>query len=285
MIIRMKNENGTFEIGGGKHVSARLQQITGLGLVSKAIQSLTYSQMPGRVITSERASERTITLKFDYYADPETVIRFFKILQKPMKLELLRNGYYREIDCRVIAGAENNNIVYHHWEEMTLQLECSDPYFRGAVRRESIVSATDMLPNVFENSDWYIQLPAVATVRHQDALIMNDGDTIVYPTITVENLADTTGAKTDTITITINDRVLKIYHHAAVDETVTFNLERRMITSSVDGDITNQISDDTVLSDMYYDEGSNVVTVTSSLTGDNLYAVSRYSPLYGMAVI
>lgn len=285
MIIKLKNEKGTFEIGGGDHVSARLQQITGLGLVSKEIQSLTYSHMPGRVITSERESERTITLKFDYYADPETVIRFFKIIQKPMKLELRRNGYYREIDCRVIAGAENNNIVYHHWEEMTLQLECSDPYFRGMVRNEEIVSATDMLPNVSENSSWYIQLPTVATVRHQEIVIINDGDTIVYPIITVSNLADVTGTDTDTVTITVNDRTLRIYHHVSGDETMTFDLERRIITSSSDGDITNLISDDTVLSDMYYAEGRNLITVYSSLEEDNLYAASSYSPRYGMAVI
>ena len=42
MLITLKNEFGTFEIGGGQHRCARLIEISGLGLAGKEITSVVF---------------------------------------------------------------------------------------------------------------------------------------------------------------------------------------------------------------------------------------------------
>ena len=286
MILRLVNEYGAFEIGGANHPSARLQEISGLGLVSKDITTITYSGADGRVITGERVNNRTITMKFDYYADPKAVIRLFKLLQYPMTLQIIGgNEYYREIDCRIISNAENTSIVYHAWEELTIQLECSDPYFKNKKNNVKVVNSADQLPNVSENDNWYIQLPTVATIATNTVSILNDGDTKIYPVITVQNHSDVEGTDTGNVQISMGERVLSLLYHISKGEVITFDLVKRKITSSTLGDVTNLISDDTILSNMYLDVGETTVSIASTVVSDILEASAEYNIKYGMAVI
>lgn len=286
MIIQLSNEYGIFEIGGGTHPNANLQEITGLGLVSKETEEVSYSGMDGAVILNERCSSRTMTLKFDYYGDRKLITTFFKILQKPVKFVLLdENQYYREIECRVISDVENVTIIPHRWHELTLQLTAPEPWFKSELKRINIRRFVNHFPNVSENDSWYVQLPATATSTIDHAEADNDGDDKIYPIINITNTAEVTGEANDYIAVKINDSTAKIMYHMAKDEQITFNFPERKIISSVHGNITKKITNDTILSNMYLDVGRSVISVESSKAADVLSCTAEYQIKYGMAVI
>ena len=74
-------------------------------------------------------------------------------------------------------------------------------------------------------------------------------------------------------------------YHMAKDEQITFNFPERKIISSVNGNITKKITNDTILSNMYLDVGRSVISVESSKAADALSCTAEYQIKYGMAVI
>lgn len=50
MLITLKNEFGTFEIGGGRHKCARLTDISGLGISGKEITSVVFPSQAGHTV-------------------------------------------------------------------------------------------------------------------------------------------------------------------------------------------------------------------------------------------
>ena len=63
-------------------------------------------------------------------------------------------------------------------------------------------------------------------------------------------------------------------------ETITINLKSRMITSDKNGVITDNITDDTILSNFYLTIGKNDVSFTSNDTSQVINAVVIYTPEY-----
>lgn len=289
MKIVLKNECGEFEIGGGSNPKARLLETAGLGLPGKEIQSVTFEEQSGRTTTGSRDVERTITLSIDFFGDVFEMERLYRILHKPVELQFFVGMKRRRISGRCVSSTDIETIIYHRWNKAVLQFVCDDPYFHDFVPIEAAISANeDRFPNVNTDGEWYIQLPAVATVRHSVATITNRGDTILYPVIhlqnnkTVNTLADEYGI---TLTNATTGKVITLNYDITAGEEVTIDLSKRKIYSSTNGNITNCISDDTVLSDFYLDIGDNVISVDSANISDNIFAVAEYSNNYVAVVI
>ena len=78
---------------------------------------------------------------------------------------------------------------------------------------------------------------------------------------------------------------VSVKYNLKANDTVTVDLIKRKIESSISGDITNYISDDTVLGDFKLLLGENYITVESKNANDNMYAEIEYTNNYIGAVI
>lgn len=288
MLIKMQNKIGSFEIGGGSHPIARLTQITGIGLLNKEESTVVFAGQPGRTLTSVRDMERAITLSFDFYGDERVVEKLYHITYHPLTLTFYLGNRRRKIEARCKTATDINSIIYHKWQSIVLQFVCDDPYFYDVCNTEEPISMiVDQLPNVNENTQWYVSLPAIATVRSNRAVITNSGDIDIYPIIKLKNNASDAATISEESYIILRNlttgKFVRLDYEIAADETIIINLPNRAITSDVNGNITNYISSDTVLSDFILQLGDNEIEIES--TSNNVYSVIEYSNKYISVVI
>ena len=282
MIIVLKNELGRFEVGGGKHPKARLQEITGLGIPAKENKTIVFEGQPGQTLKQSRDLERTITMSFDFFGDERTVRELYKIIYEPVTIYFyLSNGEQRKIVGHCTKNTDIKNIIYHQWQSIALQFVCYDPYFYDFYDASQAISENfDQWPNNITDGVWDIVIPSIATLRSNNSSVYVNGDVKVYPVITIQALQkneqpialinNTTGKR-----ITLN-------YNISEGEVVTVNLPTRVIESNINGNITNCISDDTVLGDFYLLRGSNDIAVA---TTGNIFVVVRFSNKYMSVVI
>lgn len=289
MQIILKNENGSFEIGGGWHSVARLQEIAGLGPPAKEDTSIVFEGQPGRTLTHTRDIERTITMSLDFYGDERAVEKLFRIIYKSVTLWFYLGYTRRKITGRCINAPDITKIIYRKWQSIALQFVCDNPYFTDFYETEMAISKNiDQFPNYNENGEWYIQLPAIATLRSSESTIMNKGDIKVYPAITLKNnsqaaaLADTYGVILTNLT---TGKHITLNYDVVAGELVTIDLINRKITSTTNGDITNCMSDDTVLSEFYLEVGSNHMSINNLNESSDIFAVAQFSNQYISVVI
>lgn len=175
---------------------------------------------------------------------------------------------------------------------MVLQFVCDNPYFNDFYDTEiPIFQRIDKLPNTTDDTEcWYIQLPAVATERITSSVIENKGEIELYPVI---QIADSTNNNinnyTDVFGIEIINQTTGAFIHLNYqllsNDVVTIDLPLRKIISSINGDITNKISDDTILSDFVLKCGKNLISCTNLDANREIYVNVKFTNNYAMAVI
>lgn len=285
MRLIIQNEYGKFEIGGFNHPIARLQQCNGLGTIKKKINSVNFVGQIGSTVQSIEINERTITLKFDFYGDAKKVEDLYKILSESVELVFVTDRYRRKIKGYVIVDIQTSNIIYGAWQDVIIQFFCPYPYFNDL---EDIIlpvsRITNKFPNLQESDGWYIQLPAVATEQNSSSIITNYGDTILYPIFIIKGMDDVV---CDSIIIKnkTTDKQIVINRNIAKNEEIIIDLPNRKIKSSVSGDITKYISDDTILSDFFLNVGDNEIEVTSSNALKTIIANIQYNNNYVSVVL
>lgn len=289
MKIVLKNEYGSFEIGGGNHPVASLRAKSGFGIVGKEAETITFAGQPGKVTTNIRDVERIITLSIDFYGDPDAVEKLYRIIQYPVKIMCFFGSKRKQIEGRVLESTEIENIIYHKWQSIVLQFVCDNPYFNDFTNNVvDIATPIPMLPNLNEDGEWFISLPAVATSIDKTSIINNRSDVIVYPTIMLysHKEADDTPESYGLIikNITTN-ATIRLNYNLSVNEEITIDLPGRKIKSNINGNITGTISDDTVLGEFYLIVGRNEIAIESLNRLDNVSGKVKYSNNYISAVI
>ena len=290
MIIVLKNESGSFEIGGGSHLIARLQEIQGLGAPAKEQKTLIFEGQPGQMLKQSRDLERTITMSFDFFGDERTVYNLYKIIYQPVTLYFyLSNGERRQITGYCTQSTDITKIIYHEWQSVVLQFICLDPYFYDFYETKQAISQNeDLWPNINEDGEYLIKIPSIATKRSNEAVIYNKGDINVYAKISLKRhntkviLLEETEEKKIVLNNLTTEKSITLNYDISADELITIDLPNRMITSNINGDITNCISDDTVLGDFYLQAGNNDINI--DVDGD-IFAVATFSNKYISVVI
>ena len=289
MRIALRNEFGSFEMGGGSHPSARLIEITGLGVPGKENTTIVFEGQPGQTLTESRDMERTITMSFDFYGDERTVQKLYRIIYRPVTIYFyLNNGERRKIVGHCTQSTDITKIIYHKWQSVVLQFICYDPYFHNVTNTVlKIAKPVNKLPNVNENGEWYVQLPAVATEIDKTVIANNTGQTILYPIIKIySNKSEDDNPEAYGIVISnkTTGGVITIEYNLSVNEALRVDIPQRKIISNINGDITNYMSDDTVLSSFFLDIGENIITVDNPNPNDKMYAEIEFTNNY-MAVV
>lgn len=287
MRIVIKNEYGEFEIGGT--TKTKLLEITGIGVAGKEADIKSFATQPGTVTRSVRDTERTISLSLDFWGSPRTVEKLYKIIYHPVEIWFYLDYCSRKITGRLIDATDITNIIYRKWQSVILQFTCDDPYFHDLYDiKEGLATITDHFPNLEENGEWYIELPAVATSSSARNIIRNEGGTRLYPKLYIQNIGQISALSDEYGVIITNHttgKKITLNYEITGDDIVTVDVAKRRITNSSGDNITNYISDDTVLSDFYLELGDNDISVTT-LNGDDIMLVDvEYNNNYIAVVI
>lgn len=290
MRIALRNEFGSFEMGGGSHPSARLIEITGLGVPAKENTTIVFEGQPGQTLTESRDIERTITMSFDFYGDERTVQKLYRIIYKPVTIYFyLNNGERRKIVGHCTQSTDITKIIYHKWQSIVLQFICYDPYFHNVTNTVlKIAKPVNKLPNVNEDGRWFIELPVVATEINKTVVAINSGETILYPIIKIySNKTENDNPEAYGIVISneTTGNSITLDYNLSVNEIITVDIPQRKIDSNINGDITNYISDNTVLSAFFLDIGENNITIDNPNPDDNMYGEIEFTNNYIAVVI
>lgn len=289
MRIMLKNSNGSFEIGGGEHSSAHLIACSGLGIPEKETKTVTFSSQAGVTLQSMRDSTRTITITFDFFGNRRVVENLYKIIYAPVEILFFSGSLRRKISGVCIRATEIDSIIYNEWQSITIQFFCAKPYFEDL---EKIIvpveQKEDHFPNLYENGEWFVNLPAVATTHITEATINNFGAIAVYPIITIYNNAESVSSSDVFGLVIVNASTgakITLEHNIAMGETIIFDLPRRRITSDINNDITNKISDDTVLGDFTLVPGENIISAENKNKADDITAQIEYINKYAAVIL
>lgn len=288
MLITLKNEVGAFEIGGGRHKTARLIEIGGLGISAKEITSVTFPSQSGYTVQKVRDTERVITMSFDFYGEPYQTERLYKILYRPLDIYFNRgDGVRRKISAYMSETCEIENIIFHRWQKITLQFVCPSPYFTDENETvKNIGGFEDKFPNAYEGSEWKISLPAVATARTTRRSILNNGDVIVYPVFEVKNYGGNSQSTSHTVTIKnhTTGKYIVVTVRIFSSTTVIIDVPKRKITANGTV-ITDSLSNSSVLSEMYLAIGENDIEIWSNDANDIIGMDIKYKNNYAAVII
>lgn len=284
MRIVLRNEVGSFEVGGGRHSQARLREITGLGVPAKEHKTAVLEGQAGQTLNQSRDLERTITMSFDFFGDERAVRRLYKIIYDKVELDFyLSNGERRRIVGYCTRSTEVESIIYHKWHAIVLQFLCYDPYFYDFYDTVwEIAKKTDQWPNSVTDGAFEITIPSRATLCSNEASVYADGDIRAYPVIRIKKYK--AGVSENNIALTNNTtgKSLVLNYGMAEKEGLTVNLPKRIIESSLKGDVTSCISDDTVLSDFYLLRGRNDISLSAD---EDIFAELNIKNQYMSVVI
>lgn len=288
MLITLKNEFGTFEIGGGRHKCARLTDISGLGISGKEITSVVFPSQAGHTVKKFRDTERVITMSFDFYGEPYTVERLYKILYRPLDIYFNRgDGTRRKISAYMSEAGEIENIIFHKWQKIALQFICPSPYFND--EREIIKNIggyKDNFPNAYEGTEWKVSLPAIATERVTRRNILNSGDVTVYPVFTIKNYGENSQSASHTVTVKNRTTGKSITVTAQIysSSTVIIDVPKRKITQNGTV-ITDKLSNTSILSEMYLAIGENDIEILTNDANDIISMDIKYTNNYAAVII
>jgi len=289
MRVEIKNQYGSFEMGGGNHSTARIENITGLGLPIKESNTITFAGQPGQMTESVRDLSRTITITFDFYGGQHEIEKLYKILYYSVELWFTFGTRRRKITGRCINPQDVETIIFRKHYRAVLQFVCDNPYFKDFYDTQiAVFSVGNQFPNVYENGEWYIQLPAVATTRTTTATITNDGDIDIYPIIRIlhkaSDASSSSGYGVEVSNLTTGARIVINYQTSAGEEIIV-DLPHRKLISNIRGNITNYISNDTNLSAFILAVGKNEIKCISKNVSETMSVTVEYSNNYLMAVM
>ena len=275
MQIEFVNETGKISMGSGSDL--RIIEIDGVGLAPKTRNVASYADIVGQNKLSETVNARTITIKGDIKSTaPQSILtRMMRILNGTGTLKMRFGSKRRSIkaDCTEFDISDRNGA----YQPFIIQFICDYPYF-------SDINSTQIhVFNVQKRLKTAFSLPCVFSTRTAEKDILNKGDVICEPILDIT--AMTSGEENGSIIIAneTTAQTIKLNYKPIKDEVVTVDIEKRKITSSVNGDIVYSLDDDSYLSDFYLAKGSNRIRVTNE-SGGEINVLCRFSNKYVEAV-
>lgn len=272
--IIYQNGRGSIRFFGGDACkNINLVSVEGVGLPTPEYQTVIFANENGVTQAGKRDLPRTVTMSGDVKGGRQERLRMNRVLHEDGELLFLFDGVQRKLNCKCTRPPEfvhQGGGIF----SFTIQFQADYPYFTDFKQVHAPLYKT--INNVTDT----FTLPCVFTSRISRTDVLNNGDKYVYPTIYIE----VTGASADAGTLQIINHTtgaqIKINRQFADGETVTVDLKTRRITSGTGGNITNAISDDTVLSAFYLQPGENNIEFISSVSGQTVNAAAVFDNEY-----
>lgn len=279
-MIRIKFENalGSISMGGGHHGAMNITSLSGFGIPPREIKNINFAGQPGTKTTNIKDNQRIITIGGDFQGHPTKIKEMFKVLYKEGTLTCRCGPKNLQIDCFAINNDEFVEQGKSGFYKFVLQFQADNPYFTDTEEKVyPIYERKDMITGRFV-------LPAVFTQRTTSNTVIVDGDMPIYPIINITATSSSGNYGAFTIKNNTTGSFVVLNHQLKQNEKILVDVPNRKIISNTDGNITNQISDKTVLSDFMLMQGKNNISVEKTNEDDVFYSEITYKNLYISAV-
>ncbi len=279
-MIRIKFENalGCISMGGGHHETMNITSLSGFGIPPREMTNINFAGQPGTKTIDIKDNQRIITIGGDFQGHPAKIKEMFKVLYKEGTLTCRCGPKNLQIDCFAINNDEFVEQGKSGFYKFVLQFQADNPYFTDTEEKVyPIYKREDMITGRFV-------LPAVFTKRTTSNSVVVDGDMPIYPIINITATSPSGNYGTFTIKNNTTGSFIVLNHQLKQNEKILVDVPNRKIISNTDGNITNQISDKTVLSDFVLEQGENNISVEKTNADDVFYAEITYKNLYISAV-
>lgn len=277
-VLKYVSRGGTVKMGG-PFSDIQITKMSGFELPAKSYDTIEFAGENGVTTTGSKDMARTLTISGDIFGGQKKIAEVLKALYYEGTLYCEFGFIKRKIDCKVINMDDVERYGLSEINGFTVQFQADYPYFNDFNDTiKSISGRKDLINGEF-------LLPCVWTEYLQRGVINNTGDKIIFPTIRITS-PTATESKSAMITITNNTTkaFIKLDYVMQKNEIIAVDLSTRRIKSNINGNITNKISDDTVLSNFYLDIGENDISFETDADGQVLTADVEYNRIYLMAV-
>lgn len=282
LTLTYKNELGTVSMqGGGNSSPLRITAIEGLGLVSREYNVAIYSGYDGQETLGSRAAARTITIALEVNGR-NAVIELrsaLHIFSRAGMLYIKNDDIDRRIKCNQVHAPDITRVIRGEVATFVVQLVCDSPFFEdSADTSEALYKREKILKTPFE-------LPTMLTRGTLGATINVLGAIPVEPIITMRYPKALAGVESVIITNESTGAAIRLDYAPKNNDTVMIDIKNRKITSSVQGNIINNLSGESFLGDFVLVPGLNILSVDLGDVTLDFTIECKYNNLYNEAVI
>ena len=277
MKITYNNNFGTVAMSGDGSCHFSICDIDGIHLPGKDRTLIHFHNKDGYDESHSFYGQRVITISGDIKSDNYNELKnAINVFSSPGTLTISTDYFSYQIWVNDITfkTQKKNNVYTAYCVQMTCDLphfyDCSDIY-------SGIYSRTGLL-----TKDTY--LPSVFTRRTIGGVIENNGNVVCEPKIII-NCLSTTPEEPITILNKTTNKQITINYSATAGETITIDIPKRIITSSINGDITSHLAPENYLCDMYLTYGKNAMDVVTASDNKNMELFIIYRNLYTGVII
>lgn len=271
-----KNEIGEVVLNGENSIW-RTISISGLGLVNKNYNTVSYYGVNGQETISSSSCARAITISGDIICDDiqSELSRAIRIFNSGGEFIIKSKNINRKIYCNQVVFPDCERLF--NIGKFVLQFVCDDPFFNDA--SDNKICAYDLEKNIYET----FTLPMVFSTIITECSINNNGDEISYPVFYVSCTNPDFSSQNLIIKNKTTSKQLTMNYSITDGENIIVDTINRKITSNINGNIISYISNDSKLSDMYLKPGVNVIEIFSDET-EGLSITCEYKNNYIEAV-
>lgn len=278
MKLRYISQGGTIDMGGGGHPFANISILNGFDLPSPNYEEITYAGENGTTTSGKTDLPRVMTITGDFYGGQKERTKLLNALYYPGELFCDFDKTKRKISCKCTNFDDIQNYHNSGINGFTVQLQADYPYFSDYY--DTSVSLASYINHVTDK----FTLPCVFTELKTYGNVLNSGDLICYPIITISTPYEPTLEKSVKCVTNYTTGVsIMLDYVMQTNEKLTIDLNTRRISSSINGNITNSITDDTLLEKFYLIQGENLLHFSTDdkkqpanafVTFNNLYIAS-----------
>ena len=256
--LKYKSGRGEVRLSGDSSAIFRITETDGFGVAERSYTTATYTGSDGQSTISSKYLPRTITLSGDIVSDDirTEFSRAVDIMSEPGYLYVSDGGADRRIYCNQMNFPDINRILRGKIATFAVQFVCDSPYFEDAADTEIPIYRR------IKNLSTPFTLPAVFGTTAAENTAFNIGSAAVEPIIAIRFTKTLSSAETVTVTNSTTGASVSFSYTPQSGDVVKIDIPERRLTSSRLGTITEQLSDDTYLSDFRLERGRNVIGVS-----------------------
>ena len=278
MKIIYKNDFGTVAMFGEDNNGFSICDIDGLTLLGKERNLIHFHNKDGYDESGAFWGQRIITISGDIKSDNKDLLKkAIRVFSMPGTLTVDTDFclYTIKVNDTTFKTQQKNSM----YKTYCVQFSCDFPHFSDS---------SDILSGVYSRKKLITSetfLPAVFSSRTSGGIIKNTGDIPIEPKITIKSLADAPEDGVITIENKTTDKKIIINYKISFNEIITIDIPKRLITSSVKGDITSYLDHESYLCDINLICGENFIDVTPSAGNRNCEVYIVYRNLYTGVIV
>lgn len=278
--LSYKNSRGTVRLCGSSspfHVT----NILGLGLPECEYITATYSGYDGQETLSSSYFARSITISGDIVSKNlrADLTNAVDIMSAPGYLYIESDDMNRRIYCNQTVFPDAERILRGKICTFAIQFVCDSPFFENAEDTSvALYSRSKELSTPFS-------LPSVFGTTVAEATINLKSRNKVEPKIHIICPSELSNATSVIINNLTTDKKIELLYTLSAGEEIVVDIKNRTVTSSVNGNIINYLSDDTFLSDFCFEEFSNNISATVGDINAGIFIECIYNDRYSEALL